>query len=120
MLKKMAVKSMETAMEEIESMEMAPGVLPHPGRVPEQRLLSPESRRWRWRRRSCGTSSRKLPIDLGFSVGRLYIGGEAASEVDQGSHTTPSRGQGGCASPWCGCPLAPPALLWSSSFIREK
>jgi hypothetical protein len=35
----MAVKSMETA---VESMEMAPGALPRPGRVPEQRLLSPE------------------------------------------------------------------------------
>jgi hypothetical protein len=35
----MAVKSMEMAME---SMEMAPGALPRPGRVPEQRLQSPE------------------------------------------------------------------------------
>jgi hypothetical protein len=32
MLMEMAVKSMETAME---SMEMAPGALPRPGRVPE-------------------------------------------------------------------------------------
>jgi hypothetical protein len=32
---------------------MVPGALPHPGRVPEQRLLSPEIRRWR--RRSCRT-----------------------------------------------------------------
>jgi hypothetical protein len=38
----MAVKSMETAVEAMESMEMAPGALPHPGRVPEQRPLSPE------------------------------------------------------------------------------
>jgi hypothetical protein len=38
----MAVKSMETAMEAMESMEMAPGALPHPGRVLEQRLLSPK------------------------------------------------------------------------------
>jgi hypothetical protein len=65
-LVEMAVKSMETAMEAMESMEMAPGALPRPGRVPEQRLLSLESRRWR--RRSCGTSSRKLPIDLGFGL----------------------------------------------------
>jgi hypothetical protein len=35
----MAVKSMEMA---VEPMEMASGALPHPGRVPEQRLLSPE------------------------------------------------------------------------------
>jgi hypothetical protein len=35
----MAVKSMEMA---VESMEMALGALPHPSRVPKQRLLSPE------------------------------------------------------------------------------
>jgi hypothetical protein len=35
----MAVKSMETA---VEAMEMAPGALSCPDRVPEQRLLSPE------------------------------------------------------------------------------
>jgi hypothetical protein len=60
----MVVKSMETVVEEMESMEMAPGALPHPGRVPEQRLLSPEI--CRWRRRSCRTLSRKTLIDLGF------------------------------------------------------
>jgi hypothetical protein len=38
----MAVKSMETAEEATTSMEMAPRALPHPGRMPEQRLLSPE------------------------------------------------------------------------------
>jgi hypothetical protein len=59
----MAVKSMETV---VEAMEMAPGALPRPGRVPEQRLLSPETRRW-WRQ-SCGTLSRKTPIDLGFGL----------------------------------------------------
>jgi hypothetical protein len=31
----MAVKSMETMVEVMESMEMAPGALPHLGRVPE-------------------------------------------------------------------------------------
>ena len=36
---KMAMESMEMA---VESMEMAPGAIPRPGRVPEQRLLSPE------------------------------------------------------------------------------
>jgi hypothetical protein len=44
-LKKMAVKSMETAVEAMVSMKMAPGALPCPSRVPEQRLLSPEIRR---------------------------------------------------------------------------
>jgi hypothetical protein len=33
---------MDMAVEAMESMEMAPVALPHPGRVPEQRLLSPE------------------------------------------------------------------------------
>jgi hypothetical protein len=42
MLVEMAVKSMETVVEATVSMEMALGALPHPGRVPAQRLLSPE------------------------------------------------------------------------------
>jgi hypothetical protein len=50
-----AVEAMETAVEAMESMEMAPGALPHPGRLPGQRLLFPETRRWR--RRSCETLS---------------------------------------------------------------
>jgi hypothetical protein len=89
----MSVKSMETVVEAMESMEMAPGALPRPGTVPEQRLLSPEIRRW-WRR-SSRTLSQKTPIDLGFGVGRLYIGGEAASEVDQAPHTMWWHGPGG-------------------------
>jgi hypothetical protein len=46
----MAVKLMETAVESMESMEMAPGALPHPNKVPEQRVLSPEIGLRRWRR----------------------------------------------------------------------
>ena len=49
----------------VESMEMAPGAIPRPGRVPEQRLLSPET---------CfgdggrdGTFRGWRPILLGFS-----------------------------------------------------
>jgi hypothetical protein len=43
-----------TAMEmAVESMEMALGAIPRPGRVPEQRLLSPEIGLRCWRR--CGT-----------------------------------------------------------------
>jgi hypothetical protein len=115
----MSVKSMETVVEAMESMEMAPGALPRPGTVPEQRLLSPEIRRW-WRR-SSRTLSQKTPIDLGFRVRRLYIGGEAASEGGQGPHTTPWRGQEGGVPPWCGGSLAPPpALLRSSSCVQEK
>jgi hypothetical protein len=82
----MAVRLMETV-EMV--MEMAPGELPRPGRVPEQRLLSPKIRRWR--RRSCGTVLGKMPIPLGFSIGRLLIGEGASSEVDQGLLTTGGR-----------------------------
>jgi hypothetical protein len=85
---------------------MAPGALPHPGRVPEQRLLSPEI--CLRRRRRCGTVLGKTPIILGFSVGRLLIGEGASSGVDQGLLTMGGRGQGlGRAPLLCGQPLAP-------------
>jgi hypothetical protein len=73
------VKSMEMV---VESMEMAPGAIPHPGRVLEQRLLSPEIG-LRWQRR-CRTLSGKTLTDLGFSHRRLFIGGGAMSEGSQG------------------------------------
>jgi hypothetical protein len=80
-------------------MEMAPGALPHPGRVPKQRFLSPEIHRRR--RRSCGTLLEISLIPLGFSVGRLLIGEGASSEVDQGGLTTGGRDQGlGRAPSW--------------------
>jgi hypothetical protein len=100
-------------------MEMAPGALHHPGRVPEQRLLSPEFRRW-WRR-SCGTLLEISPIVLGFSVGRLLICERALSEVDQGGLT-----MGGCGQGWATPPVVwaasgpPPAPIWSSVLFREK
>jgi hypothetical protein len=85
---------------------MASGELPRPGRVPEQRLLSPKIRRRR--PRSCGTILEISPIVLGFSVGRLFIGGEAAPGGYQGHLTTRGRGQGVArATLWCGYPLAP-------------
>jgi hypothetical protein len=88
---------------------MAPGALPRLGRVPKQRLLSPKIRRQR--RRSCGTLSGNLPIILGFSVGTLFIGEGASSDVDQGGLTMGGRGQGlGHAPLWCGQPLAPHRL----------
>jgi hypothetical protein len=83
----MAVRSMETVET---AMEMAPRALPRPGRVPKQRLLSPEIRRRR--RRSCGTVLEILPIPLGFSVGRLFIGEGASSGGDQGGHTIGGHG----------------------------
>jgi hypothetical protein len=77
----------------VESMEMAPGAIPYPGRVPEQRLLCPEIGLW-WRRR-CGTFRGWMPIDLGFSRRRHFIGERAMSEGTQGAHTTWWRGQRG-------------------------
>jgi hypothetical protein len=71
---------------------MAPGALPHPGRVPEHRLLSPKIRCRR--QRSCGTVLEISLILLGISIGRLLIGEGALSEVDQGGLTTGRRGQG--------------------------
>ena len=48
----------------VESMEMAPGAIPRPGRVPEQRLLSLEA--CLRRRQSFGTFRGWRLIDLGF------------------------------------------------------
>jgi hypothetical protein len=84
---------------------MAPGALPRPGRVPEQRLLSPEIRRRRqW---SYGTLSGNLLIVLGFSVGRLLIGEGASSGVDQGGLTTGGCGQRLGRAPCCVTSLWP-------------
>jgi hypothetical protein len=38
----MAVKSMEMVVEATVSMEMAPGALPHPGRVPDRDFCPPK------------------------------------------------------------------------------
>ena len=74
----------------VESMEMAPGAIPRPGRVPEQRLLSLES---------CfgvdggvGTFRGLRPIHLGFSRRGHYIGERAMSVGDPGAHTMSRRG----------------------------
>jgi hypothetical protein len=78
---------------------MVSGVLPRPGRVSEQRLLSPEI--CLRRRRRYGTILGKTAIDLGFSIERLFIGEGASSGVDQGGLTTGGHGQGlGCALSW--------------------
>jgi hypothetical protein len=81
----MAVKLMETVVEAMESMDTTPGALPHPDKVPEQRLLSPEI--GLRQRRRCGTLLGETPIDLGFSCRRPFIGGRAMSTGIQGPHT---------------------------------
>jgi hypothetical protein len=95
----MAVRSMETAETAMETDGNGSGALPRPGRVPEQRLLSPKIPRWR--RRSCGTVLGKTPIVLGFSIRRLFIGEGTSSGGDQGGLTRGGRGQGlGHAPSW--------------------
>ena len=74
----------------MESLEMAPGAIPRPGRVPEQRLLSPESRLRRQRRYE--TFRGFLIGYLGFSTRRHLIGEEATRGGARGAHTTPGRG----------------------------
>jgi hypothetical protein len=50
---------------------------------------------------------------LGFSRRGVFIGKGAASEVDQGAHTTRGRGPAlGRAALWCGRPLARLHLLF--------
>jgi hypothetical protein len=66
----MAVKSMETVVEAMESMEMASGALPHPGRVLEQRLLSPKI--GLGRQQHCRTLLGEMPTDLGFRSEACY------------------------------------------------
>jgi hypothetical protein len=92
---------------------MAPGALPRPGRVPEQRLLSPKIHRRR--RRSYGTLFGKLPTPLGFFIPMLYIGEAASSGGCQGALTRRGRGQGpGHAALLCGALVAPLRLLFGS------
>jgi hypothetical protein len=94
-------------------MEIALGALPHPSRVPEQRLLSPEI--WLRRRRHCETILEILPTPLGFSVSRLYIGEGASSGSYQGALTRRGRGQGpGRATLLCGALVALLRLLFGS------
>jgi hypothetical protein len=98
---------------------MAPGAIPHPGRVPEQRLLSPEiGLRWWWH---CGTFRGRRLDNLGFSHRRDFIGGRAMSEGGQGAHTTPWRGQrGGGTTRWCGCLLALLRLFFGLRLVSGK
>jgi hypothetical protein len=110
---------METAVAAMESMEMAPGAHPRPGRVPEQRLLSPEI--GLRRRQRCRTFLGKTPNDLGFSRWRLFIGGRAMSEGSQGPHTIGWRALGVTrATRLCGGPLAPLWLSFGLCLVSGK
>jgi hypothetical protein len=103
----------------VESMEMAQGAIPHPGRVPEQRLLPPEIGLRRWTR--CGALSGKTPIDLRFLRRRLYIGGVAMSECTRRAHTRWWRGQGWTrARRWCGHLLARLRFCFGLRLVSGK
>jgi hypothetical protein len=98
---------------------MAPGALPRPGRVPEQRLMSPEI--CLRRRRRCGTVLEISPIVLGFFIPRLFIGEGASSGGNQGGHTIGGCGQGlGRAPLLCGQPLAPLQLAFNLRSSSRK
>jgi hypothetical protein len=97
---------------------MALGALPRPDRVLERRLLSPKI--CLRRRRRCGTILGKTPTVLGFSFGRLFIGGGAASEGHQGDLTTPGRDQEGDAPPHGGPALCPPFGSLSVLVLRPE
>jgi hypothetical protein len=102
----------------VESMEMAPGAIPHPGRVPEQRLLSLEiGLRWR---RHCRTFRGWTLIDLGFSRRTDFIGGRAMLEGGPGAHTTPWHNKRGGAPPGGVAVSWPSSVYALDSFSYQK
>jgi hypothetical protein len=103
----------------VESMEMALGAIPHPGRVPEQRFLSPKTC-LRWRRR-CRTFHGWRLNDLGFSRRGQYIGERARSVDARGAHTIGLCGQGWArATLWCGHLGAPSVSTLDSVVVSVK
>ena len=87
-------------------MEIPPGALPRPGRVPEQRLLFPET--WLRCDGGDGTFLEDSGLFLGFSPWVEYLGERAESEAVQGGHTLARRGQGlARTEEGCGHPVAP-------------
>jgi hypothetical protein len=95
--------------------EMALGALPRPGRVPEQRILSPKI--GLQRRRRYGTFLGKTPIYLEFLLRRLYIGEGAMSEGGQSTHTIGWRAQGDPRHHLVWLPLAPLRLFFGLRLV---
>jgi hypothetical protein len=103
----------------VESMEMAPGAIPRPDKVPEEILLSPKLR-LRWRR-CCRTFRGWTPIHLGFSHRRLYIGGGAISEGTRGGPHQVVAWQGWTRTTrWCGHLLALLGLCFGLRLVSGK
>jgi hypothetical protein len=78
-------------------MEMAPGAIPHPSRVPKQRLLSPELVF------DGGGAAGTFHAGTGFSRRRHFLGGRAMSESQREPEgPTPHGGmaRGGATPPY--------------------
>jgi hypothetical protein len=101
--------------EAMESMEMAPGALSRPGRVPEQRLLSPKI--GLRRRRCCRTFLGKTPINLGFRLWRALYRRRGGVRGRSGpTHHRVARPRGHPRHQVVWWPLAP---LWLSFGLRH-
>src|SRR3954469_1938220 len=101
----------------VESMEMAPGALPRSGRVPEQRLLSPES--CFGDDGGCGTFRGFSLVSLGFSRNEEYMGEEAESGAPWWAQMPPRR-EPGLGRVWVGSGhlAAPPQVsFWPRSLL---
>jgi hypothetical protein len=109
-------------------MEMAPGALPRPGRVPKQRLLSPEiGLRWQ---RCCRTFLGKTPNDLGFRLRRVFNRWRGGVRGRPGAPHHPLARPRGGATPWCGGSLTPsgspsvfvlrPGKIGASGFVSSN
>ena len=101
----------------VESMEILPGALPRPGRVPEQRLLSPET--WLRCDGDGGTFLEVSGLDLGFLRRGEYIGERAEPGGHQVGHTLPgtARGYPRLGVVWAHqafprCPLLASGVFW--------
>ena len=104
----------------VESMEMAPGAVPRPGRVPEQRLMSPES--CLRRRRSYGTFRGRRLIDLGFTRRETSYRRKGEVGGGQGAPDHPEARLG--PGPRLGLVWPPPgppsSALWTPSSFQQN
>jgi hypothetical protein len=95
---------------------MASEALRRPGRVPEQRLLSPEI--CLRRRRRCGTILGKTPIDLGFGLREALNRWRGGVRGPPGGSHHPGCGQEGGAPPHGEAALWPPSGSLSVHVLR--
>ena len=76
-------------------MEMNPGALPRPGRMPAQEFWSPETW-WRWRRRSELLLEKRV-LESGFPRPEKYICEGGSPEAEPGPQAPPGAARGGAA-----------------------